>query len=193
MKKILLGTAVFLLAVGMSVAAPANRWLHVTVVDGKGKNAEKVRVNVPLALAEAVLPAIQVDQLHSGKLQLDECEIDGVDFLTILEAVRDTEDGEFVSVEGADENIRVVKEKGYLKVTVAEGKNSHGKSENVNVQIPFAVVEALFSGEKNELDLLGAVKALSAHGDTLLVTVDDGDSKVRVWIDSENISTDESE
>jgi hypothetical protein len=50
------------------------------------------------------------------------------------------------------------------------------------------VVDALLSAGKDELDILAALKALSAHGDTDLVTVKDEENTVRVWIDSKNVS-----
>ena len=50
------------------------RWLHVRVIctDGKG---ETVRVNVPLELAEKVLPAVNHDRLHNGKVKIDNSDI----------------------------------------------------------------------------------------------------------------------
>jgi hypothetical protein len=50
--------------------------------------------------------------------------------------------------------------------------------------VPFTVVDALLSGGKDELDLLAAVRTLGTIGDTVLVTVNDKDSKVRIWVDS---------
>jgi hypothetical protein len=79
--------------------------------------------------------------------------------------------------------VRVAKAGGYLLVKVQEGK---GKSEKVDIKIPFSVVEALLSGEQDELDVLAAVRALSAHGDTELVTVTDKSETVRIWVDSKN-------
>jgi len=48
------------------------------------------------------------------------------------------------------------------------------------------VVDALFSAGKDELDLVAALRALSAHGDMELVTVKDAENDVRIWIDSKN-------
>ena len=50
------------------------------------------------------------------------------------------------------------------------------------------VVDALLSAGKNELDLVAALRALSANGDTELVRVKDADSTVHIWIDSKNIA-----
>ena len=50
------------------------------------------------------------------------------------------------------------------------------------------VVDALLSAGKDELDVLAALRALSAHGDMELVSVKDDDNTVRVWIDSKSVA-----
>src|ERR1700739_871072 len=47
-----------------------DRWLHVRVISSDTKG-ETVRVNVPLELAERVLPAIHQDRIHDGKVKID--------------------------------------------------------------------------------------------------------------------------
>ncbi len=54
--------------------------------------------------------------------------------------------------------------------------------------MPMKVVDALFSGDKDELDLVAGLRALSSEGDTELVSVKDQENTVRVWLDSKNIS-----
>lgn len=192
MKKLMVIGGVIVLATAMAAAAPAkkgatsstsDKWLHVRVQDGTGDGMETVHVNVPLSLAEAVVPAIKVDKLHDGKVRIDDgdLKLDQVDFRQILQALRDTKDGNFVTVEGTD-NVRVAKQGGFLVVKVAEG----GSGAKVDMKLPMAVVEALFTGEKNELNLLAAIRALGEHADGVLVTVDERDTKVRIWIDSKN-------
>ena len=50
------------------------------------------------------------------------------------------------------------------------------------------VVDALLSAGKDQLDVVAALRALSANGDMELVSVKDDDNTVRVWIDSKNVS-----
>jgi hypothetical protein len=50
------------------------------------------------------------------------------------------------------------------------------------------VVDALFSAGKDEIDVVAALHALSAAGDTELVSVKDHDNDIRIWMDSKNIS-----
>jgi len=184
MRRILLGLA---MAVSVSTAAlAADRWVHIKVEDG-GVNGEVVRVNVPLSLAEKVLPAINTKELHGGKVKCNDTKIEEVDLRAILDAVRAAPDNEFVTVESKHNHVRVAKSAGNLLVKVQESKKSEKvKHGTVDVSIPFSVIDALLSGAKDELDVLAAVRALGTIGDTVLVTVNDENSKVRIWVDSRN-------
>jgi hypothetical protein len=171
----------------------SDRWLHVRVVSTESKN-ETVRVNVPLDMAEKVLPAINKDRLHNGKVRFNDTDMNGVDLKTILDAIRTAKDGEFVTVQSNDSDVRVAKQAGYMFVHVTEKMPSSTKNgkpsekSRVEVKIPMKVVDALFSAGKDELDIVAALHALSAHGDTELVSVKSDDNTVRVWLDSKNIS-----
>jgi hypothetical protein len=202
-----------------SSSSTADRWLHVRVVSSDGRG-ETVRVNVPLDLAEKILPAINKERLHSGKVRITSADCDGVDIKAILEAVRTSKDGEFVTVQSNDADVRVAKQAGYLLIHVTDksGKHHMGhhmhkfdksddspakndksekpeKSESatareskVEVKVPMKVVDALFSAGKDELDVLAALRALSASGDAELVSVKDDENTVRIWLDSKNVS-----
>lgn len=161
------------------------RWLHVRVIctDGKG---DTVRVNVPLELAEKVLPAVNHDRLHNGKVKIDNSDINDVDLRTIMEAIRSAKDGEYVTVQGNDNDVRVAKEGNHLIVHVVDKEGS--KKSQVEVKVPMKVVEALLSAGKDELDLVAALHALGSQGDVELVSVKDSENTVRVWLDSKNVA-----
>lgn len=161
------------------------RWLHVRVIctDGKG---DTVRVNVPLELAEKVLPAVNHDRLHNGKVKIDNSDINDVDLRAIMEAVHSAKDGEYVTVQGNDNDVRVAKEGNHLIVHVVDKEGS--KKSQVEVKVPMKVVEALLSAGKDELDLVAALHALSMQGDVELVSVKDSENTVKVWLDSKNVA-----
>jgi len=162
-----------------------DRWLHVRVTN-PGSKDESVRVNVPLELAEKVLPSINQNRLHNGRVKFDDVDCHGVDVRALLDAVRTSKDGEFVTVQSKDSDVRVAKQNGYLFVHVFE--KNHPKKSQVEVKVPMKVVDALFSAGKDELDLVAGLRALSAQGDTELVSVKDEENTVRVWLDSKNVS-----
>lgn len=181
------------------ITSKSDQWIHVRV-ESKD-DGETVRVNVPVEMAVKVLPAIKHEPLRDGKVRIDCGHMNDVDLRTLLDAVRSSKDGEFVSVQGKDD-VRIAKSGGYLYIHVTE-KNHHAKAANdaegkeahvrsnlskVEVKVPMKVVDALLSAGKDELDIVAALHALSSYGDTELVSVKDDDNTVRVWIDSKNIS-----
>jgi hypothetical protein len=194
MRRLLTGLLVLFALAIAPLAVAAERWVHVRV-DNTGEEGERVRVNLPLSLAEKVLPTIKADKLRNGKVRVDDRAFDEVDLRALLEAVRTAPDNEYVTVESAHDNVRVAKSGGFLLIKVREGahrckwagKAGESKKENtVDIKVPFTVVNALLSGEKDELDVLAAIRVLKEFGDLELVTVKDDSETVRVWIDSRN-------
>lgn len=178
----------------------SEQWIHVRV-ESKEDHGEIVRVNVPIEMAAKVLPAIHDQNLHDGKVRIDCDKMNrDVDLHAILDAVRSSRDGEYVTVQSHENNVRVAKSAGYLYVHVTDkgdGTKSAQKAgekaptaheSKVEIKVPLKVVDALLSAGKDELDIVAALKALSAHGDTDLVTVKDDENTVRVWVDSKNVS-----
>jgi len=182
-------------------ATDTDQWIHIRVISRDAKG-EVVRINVPIEMAEKVLPAINKDKLHDGKVHIDSGEVKDVDLRAILDAVRTAKDGEYVTVQSNENNVRVSKSNGMLYITVTDkdrekkaaakedaakgAKPSERAESKVEIKVPMKVVDALLSAGKDELDVLAALRALSAHGDTDLVTVKDAENEVHIWIDSKN-------
>jgi hypothetical protein len=177
-----------------------DQWIHVRV-ENKDDKAETVRVNVPVEMAVKVLPAINHENLRNGRVHIDSAHLEDVDLRTMLEAVRSSRDGEYVTVQGRDENVRVAKSAGYLYIHVTENPSHHkatakdskeaaksSSESRVEIKVPMKVVDALFSAGKDELDIVAALRALSSNGDTELVSVKDSENTVRIWIDSKNVA-----
>jgi hypothetical protein len=168
----------------MAAPAPAERYLHVKVDDAT--KGESVNVNVPLSMAQAILPTINKGTLHNGHVTIGETDFNGVDVRALLDAIRNAPDNEFVTVKQKDQDVRVAKLNGNLIVHVLD-KSKDG--EKVDVTIPMKVVDALFATTKdNELDVAAAIRALSDAGDAVLVTVQDATEHVRIWVDSHSAS-----
>jgi hypothetical protein len=175
------------IAFGQTSDPKAERWLHVRVINSDNKG-ETVRVNIPLELAESVLPTINKENLHNGKVTISQAHLNDVDLHALMSAVRNAKDGEYVTVQGSDQDVRVAKEGGRLLVHVKDkSRGDHSKHSEVEIKIPMHVIDALFSAGKDELDIVAALHALAAQGDTELVSVKDQDSTIRVWLDSKNV------
>jgi ribonuclease HI len=168
------------LAATLAFAASTPRYLHVRVTNLT--THEVVRVNLPLTLAEKIIPAINHGKLRDGKVQIGNFSADGVNVRAILDALKTAPEGEFVTVEDHGDNVRVAKEHGQMVVHVIDKKSN----QNVDVTIPWEVAQALVSETSDDqLNLEAAVKALENVGDTTLVRVS-GQDNVRVWVDSRN-------
>jgi hypothetical protein len=166
---------------GRAAAAGSNdRYLHVKVEDPK--NGESVNVNLPLAMAQKILPTINRGELHDGRVTINDSSMNGVDVRALLDAIRTAPDNEFVTIKNNESDVRVAKSNGNLIIHVRDKSKDDCK---VDVTVPMKVVDALFStAKKNELDVAAALRALSEAGDTLLVTVQDAAQHVRIWVDS---------
>lgn len=159
-------------------SAPA-RYLHVRV--NNLNTHELVRINVPLSLAEKIIPAINHGQLRDGKVHIGKFQTDNINLPQILDALKTAPEGEFVTVQQKDNNVRVAKEHGMLIVHVVDKQSK----ENVDVTIPWEVAQALSSNvNENQLDVEAGIKALENAGDVTLVSVVGKNENVRIWVDS---------
>ena len=168
--------ALALAGVGALGAAETDLWLHVKVEED---NDTKVTVNLPMSVVSKALPMLPREHLDAGRMHLDEMDMSISEMRELWREVQATPDATFVTVEEDDEKVRVWKEGGYLMVSVIE--NDGG--ETVEVRVPGRVVDALLSGEGDELNLVAAMEALVDEGEGQLVQVTGDNENVRVWVD----------
>jgi hypothetical protein len=176
-----LAGALLIAAAFALTASPAfakDLWLHVAV--DEGPEGARVRVNLPLSMAETAIGMIPEQEMRNGRIRIDESDITIAELRQLWGQLESSPDATFVEVEEADERVQVSKSAGYLLVTV---QGTGGEAQQVEARIPAAVVDALLSGEGEELDLIAAVQALAAHGAGELVAVTDDATQVRVWVD----------
>jgi len=172
------------LAAVIAAAAPAlaagERYLHVRVQDAQ--KGENVNVNVPLSMAEKILPAINHGPLHNGSVTVHQADMNGIDVRAILDAIRTAPDNEFVTVNSKEQNVRVAKSNGNIVVHVRDQRD---KDQNVDITVPMTVVDALFStAQQDQLNVAAALQQLADTGSTLLVIVHNASQNVRIWVDS---------
>jgi len=183
MNRILITGLALLLGSAVQAQAKDDLWVHVSV-DGGGD--ERVRVNLPLSLVSTVLPLIEHDEFSHGRVRLDDCDLEREELVAMLRAVSEAEEGEYVTIEDGEDHVRVSKEKGVLLVKVQERGD---EGDQVDIRVPVSVLEALVSGDEDELNVAAAVEALSKDAKGSLVTVNDDDGTlVKVWIDDRNLS-----
>jgi hypothetical protein len=193
------GLALALLPASGALAQTGNAWLHIRVEEAQ--KASKVHVNLPMTVVEAVLRATPDVIEEHGKvnfgghhgLKLADCR-------RIWKQLSAVGDAEFVTVESDDENVRVQR-KGDTVIVYADQKGRRaakpvsGKAEaepgddkrpsEVRVEVPVSLVDALLSGEGDNVNLQAALADIQKRrGD--IVRVHDTDANVRIWIDEQN-------
>jgi hypothetical protein len=176
MKK-LLGCLVLAGVAGGGVAASDERWIHVRVDDADGAKG-RVDIQVPIAMVSSLLPVLK----HShgrGTIRVDGDSMDLQEIRGYWTAVRSAKDGEYVTVRDADSDVRLAKRGGYLLINVDD---KSGKSR-VRMKLPVTLVDAVLDGDDSiDFEALGGALAKIPAGE--LLTVDDEDSHVRIWIDA---------
>jgi hypothetical protein len=191
-KSILAGVGLVALSVlpaAQAAAQTGTAWIHVRVEEAK--QASKVAVNLPMAVVEAVLKASPEMIEKHGKIHFgEEHGMKMADLRKAWKALAEVGDAELVTVESAEENVKVMR-KGDLVQVFVDGKPKAGKegkpakAEEVRVELPVSLVDAFLSGEGEEGNLDAAIAELQKRrGD--IVRVKDDESNVRVWIDEQN-------
>ena len=171
-------STVFLAVLVIAGAASAsNLWFHVRVDEADGA---KVTVNLPVSMIEKAIQMIPEEHLSDHGMLFSDHEMTPAQLRELWMELRDSPDMTFVKVEEEGEDVKVWKESVLLYVSVIEEKDN----EKVDVRVPFAVVDALLSGNEDELDIEAAINALVQEGEGELVTVTSDDDNVRVWVDS---------
>ena len=170
--------ALLLGASGLGAAPAAPAWLHVRVEE-PGRQS-KVAVNLPLSVVEAALEAAPSTIVSAGRVKLGphHRELKIAELRRMWNELKSAGDGEFATVEEKDEKVRIARTGDLVLIHVQKPPDR----DAVRVELPVAVVDALLSGEGDQLDVGAALAQLrNRRGD--IVRVDDEGSTVRIWID----------
>lgn len=172
------------LTTGLCLAAAAasaeQRWLHIKVHEQTGDRA-RVSINLPVSMIERAAPLVQGKGFEGGKLRFDDADIDGAELREIWQAMRAAGDGEYVTVDSDHEKVRIHRKNGFMMI---EANDRRRGGDEVEMRIPLAVADALFSGTEGALDVAAAMRALADAGEGELVTVTSDDATVRIWVDA---------
>ncbi len=157
-------------------AAASGSWIHVSVDEADGK---KVRVNLPVSLAEVAAEIAGKEALEAGRIDWESHEdVSLEDIRRMWRELRDAGDTDLVEVREDGEHIRVVRRGDRVLVHVNEGDE-----ETVRVEMPVRLVDAVLGTEGESLDLAAAMRELIRSGHGELVRVRDDETQVRIWID----------
>ncbi len=182
MKRTLWNTALaIVLATPLMAQTP---WVHVEVEDA-GEKAAQVNVNLPLSVVRVALDVAPDEIVSNGKIHLKHLghDVDVEELRALWNELRATGDADLVTVESDDETVHVRRDGDFIRVEVEDRKGD--EPEQVHIDVPVRVIDALFAGEGETLNLAGALAELATErGD--IIRVEDGEKKVRIWIDEVN-------
>jgi len=189
-KSILAGVGVVALVVTPAVAAYAENatpWIHVRVEEPATQS--KVSVNLPLSVVQVALEAApEIIESH-GKLHLGEDAHVKIETMRKLwKELAAVGDADLVTVESEEENVSVRRRGDLVQVFVDEKGEEGDAGQEVRVEVPVALVDAILSGEGEEINLEAALAELQNQRGNI-VTVREKDTSVRVWIDETNVPT----
>jgi hypothetical protein len=182
MKRLLymIGWGVLLLSFrGPVLAQNKDPWLHLEVQE-KSSDPALVKVNLPISMVDVALDLVKDDKFRHGQFKLDTNEISVAEMRRIWSELKKAGDGEFVSVEKKTETVRIARQGDLLLVKVTGPDKQKAK---VDLKIPTAVVDALLQGSGDELNLKAALVAMQQRRAGEILTVNDEQTRVKLWID----------
>jgi hypothetical protein len=163
-----------------SPEAGRTAWLHVRVEE-PGRSS-RVHVNLPLTVVEVALKAAPDTFEAEGKIHLGRHGRHHLSVSELREAwaqLREAGDTDLVTVDEEDGKVTVARRGDMVQV-----RTQGDRHEQVRVDVPVAVVDALLASSGDELNVKGALAELrKMKGE--IVSVTDKDSTVRVWIDED--------
>ena len=165
------------------------KWLHIRVdsKEAESGSPEIVRVNLPLSMIHSMMPYLKdqaLKETEGERIELGDHDLDMKQLRALWDAAKETGNAEFVSVQSEGESVKVARDGGQFLIKVRGDAREDKPAESVDVRIPVDVVDALFSGEGEELNFEAAIQALARQTGADLILVNDGSDRVRIWIDS---------
>jgi hypothetical protein len=167
LKLILAGAAAMPLAAGATVAATGVAWVDVR--EG-GPNGTRIVVPVPLLAAEVAAAFVPIPDIRA---EMGEAREHLGAARKVLDALRESPDGELVRVEEKDETVVIAKEGDTLRIHVT------GKKEDVIVNVPLESAAQVIRPD-GRIDPAAAVRGLRHARFQTLVEVRDGDDHVKI-------------
>lgn len=155
-------------------------WIHIHVRDAQ---EGRVSINLPISVVEKMANAMPTD--GSSKLRFNDEDVSVAELREMWAELRKHPEATFISVDDAHSKVRVAKKGGNLIVRAHE---KNGREEEVEMNIPGAVVDALLSSPGDQLNVGAALRALAREGEGEIVTVTGEGETVRIWIDASSES-----
>ncbi len=141
---------------------------------------KKLHVQVDLTVTpefvEQRLTKLNHGPVHEGKLTLPPNQNKGT-ILAIVQGLKNSKENEFMTLDSNQAHMRIGRVGENL---VIQGSHEGKGGEELNLTIPFAVIEAFISTGTNEVDLLRAFQTLMSQGSPIKLLLASPESNVRI-------------
>lgn len=171
-------------ALRVAAQPSATPWIHIRV-DEPSKSS-KVSVNLPLPVVQAALESAPEALGSHGRVHFGRHggDLSVADFRRLWTELKAAGDADLVEVQDEEQSVHLSRRGEIVEVRVDknEGARKARGADQVRVQVPVALVDALLSGSGDELNVGAAIAELQKRrGDIVQVSGEDG--TVRIWID----------
>ncbi len=158
-------------------AEETGSWLHVQI-EGEDAETGQLALNLPLRAVGAFV-AMAPEEIVSSDGRLTVAEEHGVsvsEIRTMWQELMAAGDSEFATVQRDDQTVRVARAGDQIEVNVTSA------DENIRIDLPVVVIDALLSGDGETLNLVAAIDQLGdLRGDIVRVTEET--RQIRIWVD----------
>ncbi|TVR64358.1 MAG: hypothetical protein EA422_06430 [Gemmatimonadales bacterium] len=150
-------------------------WLHVRVEE---PGETRVSVNLPLALVEIGLDIADRHVMQEQETRWGpEGKVTVADLRRMWAELEAVGDADFVEIEDGDTQVHISRRGDQVLMRVDEGDGTR-----VRMEMPSAVVQTMLGTEGDKLNLRDAVRELARSGSQDILSVQDGETTVRIWI-----------
>jgi len=149
-------------------------WLRVEV-NKTGEDHAKIKVTLPLSLIEVAIESVDPSRVfHDIKSEK------GIDLAKMWKQVRNLDVDEFITVDSDEAKVKVYKDSEFFRITVQE---ENYEKPNVEVRIPFTVMDYLFEEHKEGFKFSDLVRSLKGQLPLTLIEATHDEGTVKVWIE----------
>lgn len=159
----------------LPVDAQEPLWFHLRVEE---PGTDGVSLSLPLSLVEVALDVADRNLAQDeGFPWGGEGQVSVADLRRMWGELSAAGDADFVEIHEGRSHVRISRLADRILLTVDEGD-----ATRVRLETPASVVDALLGTEGERLDLPAAVRELVRGGTQDLLSIQDGDTTVRIWI-----------
>jgi len=163
-----------------AVALADSAWLHVNVNDDE----DQISINLPVVLAEAVITMVDISEKPTV-IKVEGQELTVPEMREIWEVLKSEGSFTLASIKSGKkekgDNIDVIFKDNRLLV-----KGTTEDADEIDINISGDLIDALFSGQEDRLNLEAAIQELKLRGtDSGYVHIREGEGGgVRLWVDN---------